>query len=158
MGLFGFGKKKEWDMARVEEVKQKMRTLFNGVVKDGDTWKIVGGYALDIKTSNYIIARKTTYQYTSLIIGYREEDKAVALVQTTPDLDGCSEAEIFRPDTIKKAGMSFGEYVFYHQGGMMAGYTKFCVPTEADEKELLYLYQPEGQKEFEALFKKIMGK
>lgn len=106
MGLFGFGKKKEWDMARVEEVRQKMRTLFNGVVEDGDTWKIAGGYALEIKNSNYIIARKTTYQYTSLIIGYRESDKAVALVQTTPELEGCSEADIFRPDTIKKAGMS----------------------------------------------------
>ena len=60
---------------------------------DGDTWKIVYGYGLNIKTSDYIIARKTTYTYTSLIIGYRESDMSIALLQTTPELEGCSEAE-----------------------------------------------------------------
>ena len=46
MGLFGFGKKKEWDIAKSDENKKKMRELFNGVTKDGDLWKLIYGYAL----------------------------------------------------------------------------------------------------------------
>ena len=48
---------------------------------------------------------------------------SIALIQTTPELDGCSDPEIFTKDDIKRAGISFGEYVIYHKGGIMAGYT-----------------------------------
>ena len=62
MGLFGLGKKKEWDIAKSDENKKKMRELFNGVTKDGDLWKLIYGYALNIKKNNYIIVKKTTYK------------------------------------------------------------------------------------------------
>lgn len=99
MSLF---RKKKWDIERSEQNKGLIRQLFNQAMPDGDTWKIVYGYGLNIKTSDYIIARKTTYTYTSLIIGYRESDMSIALLQTTPELEGCSEAEIFTRDSIKK--------------------------------------------------------
>ena len=47
---------------------------------------------------------------------------SIALLQTTPELEGCSEAEIFTRDSIKKAKISTGMYTIYHQGGIMAGY------------------------------------
>ena len=90
MSLF---RKKKWDIERSEQNKGLIRQLFSQAMPDGDTWKIVYGYGLNIKTSDYIIARKTTYTYTSLIIGYRESDMSIALLQTTPELEGCSEAE-----------------------------------------------------------------
>lgn len=99
MSLF---RKKKWDIERSEQNKGLIRQLFNQAMPDGDTWKIVYGYGLNIKTSDYIIARKTTYTYTSLIIGYRESDMSIALLQTTPELEGCSEAEIFTRDSIKR--------------------------------------------------------
>lgn len=99
MSLF---RKKKWDIERSEQNKGLIRQLFNQAMPDGDTWKIVYGYGLNIKTSDYIIARKTTYTYTSLIIGYRESDMSIALLQTTPELEGCSEAEIFTRDSIKE--------------------------------------------------------
>ncbi len=89
MSLF---RKKKWDIERSEQNKGLIRQLFSQAMPDGDTWKIVYGYGLNIKTSDYIIARKTTYTYTSLIIGYRESDMSIALLQTTPELEGCSEA------------------------------------------------------------------
>ena len=95
MSLF---RKKKWDIERSEQSKGLIRQLFNQAMPDGDTWKIVYGYGLNIKTSDYIIARKTTYTYTSLIIGYRESDMSIALLQTTPELEGCSKAEIFTRD------------------------------------------------------------
>ena len=120
MSLF---RKKKWDIERSEQNKGLIRQLFSQAMPDGDTWKIVYGYGLNIKTSDYIIARKTTYTYTSLIIGYRESDMRIALLQTTPELEGCSEAEIFTRDSIKKAKISTGMYTIYHQGGIMAGYS-----------------------------------
>jgi len=119
MSLF---RKKKWDIERSEQNKGLIRQLFSQAMPDGDTWKIVYGYGLNIKTSDYIIARKTTYTYTSLIIGYRESDMSIALLQTTPELEGCSEAEIFTRDSVKKAKISTGMYTIYHQGGIMAGY------------------------------------
>jgi len=107
MSLF---RKKKWDIERSEQNKGLIRQLFNQAMPDGDTWKIVYGYGLNIKTSDYIIARKTTYTYASLIIGYRESDMSIALLQTTPELEGCSEAEIFTRDSIKKAKISTGMY------------------------------------------------
>lgn len=158
MGLFGFGKKKEWDIAKSDENKARLRALFNNVVPDGDGWKIVYGYGLNIKNSNYIIARKTTYEYTSLIIGYRESDMSIALLQTTPELEGSSDAEFFRKDGIKKAKLSTGMYTIYHQGGMMAGYTQFATLAENDEKFLAYIYQPEEFEDFDKFFKAFSGK
>lgn len=158
MGLFGFGKKKEWDMTKSNANKDIMRELFNGVMDDGDSWKLVYGYGLNIKDSNYIVARKTTYTYTSLIIGYRESDMSIALVQTTPELEGCSEAEVFRQDAIKKAKIATNMYTIYHEGGMMAGYTQFATLEENDEDFLAYVYQPEEDKDFANFFKKFSGK
>lgn len=158
MGLFGFGKKKEWDLERSNQNKERMRALFNHVAEDGERWKIIYGYGLNIKNSNYIIARKTTYEYTSLIIGYRESDMSIALVQTTPELEGCSEPEIFRKDGIKKAKIATGMYTIFHKGGIMAGYTQFATVAENDEKFLAYVYQPEEQKDFEQFFKAFSGK
>ncbi|MDO4754440.1 MAG: hypothetical protein Q4A41_05490 [Bacillota bacterium] len=158
MGLFGFGKKKEWDLQKSDANKARLRELFNGAVQDGDSWKIVYGYGLNIKNSNYIVMRKTTYEYTSLIIGYRESDMRIALVQTTPELEGCSDAEVFSKDGIKKAKISTGMYTIYHQGGLMAGYTQFATLAENDEKFLAYVYQPEEFEDFDRFFKSFAGK
>lgn len=156
--MFGFGKKKEWDIETSDRNKASLRTLFNSVVEDGDSWNIVYGYGLNIKNANYIVARKTTYEYTSLIIGYRESDMKIALVQTTPELEGCSEATFFSKDNIKKAKIATGMYTIYHQGGMMAGYTQFAALEGNDEKFLAYVYQPEEFADFERFFKAFSGK
>mgnify|MGYP000911616739 CR=1 FL=1 len=153
-----FSKKKEWDVAKSEANKNRLRELFHKTVEEGDSYQVIYGYALEIKNSNYIVARKTTYTYTSLIIGYRESDMSIVLLQTTPELEGCSEAEIFKQDTIKKAKMSTGMYTIYHQGGLMAGYTQFATLAGNDEKFLAYVYQPEEYDKFDKFFKKFSGK
>lgn len=158
MGLFGFGKKKEIDFERSDANKKILRELFNGVMEDGDSYKVIYGYGLNIKNSNYVLARKTTYEYTSLIIGYRESDMSIVLIQTTPELEGCSEAEIFHQDGIKKAKISTGMYTIFHQGGIMAGYTQFATLANNDEKFLAYVSQEEEYKDFDAFFKKFSKK
>lgn len=156
MGLFG--KKKQWDMSQSDANKTRLRELFNGVVDDGDSYQVLYGYGLNIKNSDYILARKTTYTYTSLIIGYRQSDMSIVLVQTTPELEGCSQPEIFKKEAIKKAKIATGMYTIYHQGGLLAGYTQFAALSENDEKFLAYIYQPEEFEQFEAFFKQFSGK
>lgn len=153
-----FSKKKVWDTQKSDNNKKKLRELFNGVVQDGNSYNIVYGYGLDIKNSNYIIASKVKYTYTSLIIGYRESDMSIALVQTTPELEGCSDAEFFKKDSIKKAKISTGMYTIYHQGGMMAGYTQFATLEENDEHFLAYIHQIDEYAHFDKFFKQFAGK
>ena len=53
MSLF---RKKKWDIERSEQNKGLIRQLFSQAMPDGDTWKIVYGYGLNIKikqVSNY---------------------------------------------------------------------------------------------------------
>lgn len=152
MGLFGFGKIK-WDEEKSDANKAKMKSLFSEAVEDGETYKIAYGFGLNIKNSNYIVARKRTYKYTSLIIGYRESDMSIAVLQTTPELEGCSEPEIFKRDDIKKAKIAVGEYTIYHKGGMMAGYTSFSVIKDNHEDYLLYCHQEDEANDFSEFFK-----
>ena len=107
MGLFG-KKKKAWDEGRIQENKAKMRALFEQVVEDAAGYQLVYAYSSSVKTSNYILARKTTYTYTSLIVGFREADMSIVILQTTPELEGCSDPEIFRKGEIKKAKVQGG--------------------------------------------------
>lgn len=158
MGLFGFGKKRYVDETLSTQNKKRMRELFNHVVADGDSYQLVYGYSENVKTSNYIVARKTTYEFTSLIIGYRKSDWSIVLVQTTPELEGCSEPKIFTRETIKKAKMAMGFYNIFHQGGLMAGYTQFgCVPV-CDEKYLVKVNQEDECQAFDQFFKQFSKK
>ena len=118
MGLFG-KKKKAWDEGRIQENKAKMRALFEQVVEDAAGYQLVYAYSSSVKTSNYILARKTTYTYTSLIVGFREADMSIVILQTTPELEGCSDPEIFRKGEIKKAKVVQGGFTIYHKGGLM---------------------------------------
>lgn len=155
MGLFGFGKKKEWDLARSNANKEKMKALFQHVVEDHNQFDIVYAYSTNIKSSNYILARKTTYTYTSLIVGFRKADMKIVILQTTPELEGCSDPEIFTKDSIKKAKMVQGGYTLYHKGGLMAGYTQFYLADENDEDYLAYVYQPEETMKWEEFWKEF---
>lgn len=157
MGLFGFGKTK-WDEEKSDVNKNKMKELFCSKVEDGESYKIAYGFGLNIENSNYIMVRKKTYQYTSLIIGYRESDMSIVMVQTTPELEGCSEPKMFKKGEIKKAKIAAGEYAIYHAGGIMAGYTSFSVISDNDENYLVYCHQEEVADEFKGFFKRFSKK
>lgn len=148
-----FGKKKEWDIQKSDANKSKLRELFNGVMEDGDSWNILYGYSEDVTNADYVLVRKTTYTFGSLIIGYRESDMSIVIVETTPELDACGEPLIYKKDAIKKTKISMGMYVIYKQGGMMAGFTSFAVEEGNDDKCLAYIYQPEEAKQFNEFFK-----
>ncbi len=157
MGLFGLFKKK-WDEEKSDQNKARMQELFDETVPESESYQVVYGFGLEIQNSNYIVMRKTTYEYTSLIIGYRRSDMSIVLLQTTPELEGCSEPQYFKRAEIKKAKIATGEYTIYHQGGMMAGYTQFSVIEENDENYLVYCHQDEETEQFHQFWKEFCKK
>ncbi len=158
MGIFNFFKKKEWDLEKSDANKKKMQELFAASVSDSDTYKVVYGFSLDIKRMKIAVVRKMTYEYASLIIGYRESDMSIVVLQTVPELEGVSEPQYFKKSEIKKAKMTTGQYTIYHQGGIMAGYTQFSVIEDNDEEYLVYCKQDKEAKEFEEFWKEYSKK
>lgn len=140
MGLF---RKKVIDEEKSNSNKQRMKDLFQQVVKDSQDYEILYGFSQNIKTSNYIVARKTTYLYTSLIVGFRKSDMSIVLIQTTPELEGCSDPEVYTMSNLKKAKQVQGGFTLYFQGGLMAGYVQFYIYDLNDEDFLAYISQPE---------------
>lgn len=152
MGLFGFGKKKEWDIEKSNANKQRMQELFQHVVSDYEGYNLLYAYTSEVKTSNYIVARKTTYLYGSIILGYRTSDMSLVLVHTTPELEGCGDPILFKKGEFKKAKIVQGQFTIYHQGGMMAGYTQFCVSNNYDEDFFAYIEQTEEASQFDTFW------
>ena len=158
MGLFS--KKNKWDLETSDANKAAMRVLFNKNVPDGDSYKIVYGCSQSLKSMDFLIIRSETVTVASLIVGYRDSDMSIVLAPTVPELDECGEPRFYKNTEIKKAKIVSGEYVIYHQGGMMAGYTQFSVVAENgheddDEEEVsAYIYQPDESEDFSAFWKR----
>lgn len=147
--------KQEVDTVRSDKNKEKMRMFFNQLVDDGDAWEIIYAHKVDTKTRKFIIVRKTTYIYTSYIVGYRKDDMKLVIIKTDPQFETYEEPIFFSKDTIKKARKSFNNYTIYHQGGMMAGYTYFSLMDLCDEEYLAYIYQTKELDAFEVFFKEF---
>lgn len=161
MGLFGsFGiKKKTWDEERSQANKEKMNALFRQVVSDHEGYTVMYAYTSEVKTSNYVVARKTTYLYGSMIVGIREEDMSIVVIHTVPELDGCGDPEVFKKGEIKKAKKVQGGFTLYRAGGMMAGYVQFYISDDYDDEKLFaYIHQPEEAHKFDEFWPKFIGK
>ena len=155
MGLFS---KNKWDTEKSNANKAVMRALFNGVVPDGDSYKIAYGYSQSLKSMDFLIIRSETVTVASLIVGYRDSDMSIVLAPTVPELDECGEPQFYKNTEIKKAKIVGGEYVIYHKGGMMAGYTQFGVVAENDDDDGVsaYIYQPDESDDFFAFWKRYV--
>lgn len=157
MGLFGLFSKKV-DTAKSDANKAVMRRLFDQVVPEGGQYKLVYGFSQDITKSSYIIARKTTYTYTSLIIGYRTDDPTVVILQTDPTLSGCSDPVTYRRSDIHKAyrsRMTGDSLVIYPD---TKGYFQFYTyPLTDDESLYVYMDQEQEDKEFTEFFLKVFA-
>ncbi len=153
MGLFG----KKWDLEKDKANRAKMQNLFNELVEDKEGYKLVYGFNVDVKNMNYVVMRKTTYTYKSIVVGYRESDMSIITIDTVPEFDVHGDIKKYTPQDLRKAKRTFsGEYCLYKQGGMMAGYDAFSVAEIYDEDELFaYLKQEDEAKDFAKFWKKF---
>ena len=104
MGIFSkLFKGPEIDMEKSRANAEKMRVLFNQVVKDGDRYRLIFGYTEDVSWFNYGFVHGSKTKIGNLIVGWNEADETIAVVPTVPDLSGCGEPAYYRRSEILKA-------------------------------------------------------
>ncbi|SCJ45633.1 Uncharacterised protein [uncultured Flavonifractor sp.] len=104
MGFFSkLFKGPEIDMEKSRANAQKMRRLFNQVVENGDSYKLVYGYTEDVSRFNYGFVHGSKTKIGNLIVGWNEESETIVVVPTVPDLSGCGDPTWYRRSEILKA-------------------------------------------------------
>lgn len=104
MGLFGkLFKGPEIDMEKSNANAEKMRVLFNHVVENGDSYKLIFGYTEDVSRFNYGFVHGSKTKIGNLIVGWNEEKQEIVVVPTVPDLSGCGDPAYYRRLEILKA-------------------------------------------------------
>ena len=77
--------------------------LFDGVVEDGDDYRLIFGYTEDVSRFNYGFVHGSKTRIGNLIVGWNEDSETIVVVPTVPDLSGCGEPTWYRRDEILKA-------------------------------------------------------
>ena len=104
MGLFSkLFKGPEIDIAKSDANREKMRALFDRAVPDGGRYRLIFGYTEDVRRFNYGFVHGSKTKIGNLIVGWREEDPAIVVLPTVPDLSGCGEPVCYRRADILKA-------------------------------------------------------
>ena len=104
MGFFSkLFKGPEIDMEKSRANAQKMRRLFNQVVENGDSYKLVYGYTEDVSRFNYGFVHGSKTKIGNLIVGWNEGAETIVVVPTVPDLSGCGDPTWYRRSEILKA-------------------------------------------------------
>ena len=104
MGFFSkLFKGPEIDMEKSRANAQKMRRLFNQVVENGDSYKLVYGYTEDVSRFNYGFVHGSKTKIGNLIVGWNEGEEIIVVVPTVPDLSGCGDPTWYRRSEILKA-------------------------------------------------------
>lgn len=104
MGFFGkLFRGPEIDMEKSAANGKKMRVLFNQVVENGDSYRLIFGYTEDVSRFNYGFVHGSKTKIGNLIVGWNEDSQTIVVVPTVPDLSGCGEPTYYRRDQILKA-------------------------------------------------------
>lgn len=91
------------DMEKSRANAQKMRTLFNQVVENGDQYRLIFGYTEDVARFNYGFVHGSKTKIGNLIVGWNESQETIVVVPTVPDLSGCGDPAFYRRSEILKA-------------------------------------------------------
>lgn len=102
MGLFSKKKERVIDMEKSAENKKKLRALFNQAVEDGDTYKILYAGASESVIDRGLVVDTRISTFYNYVVGYREYDYNVAVVEVDRDMTMFSEPNYVRIDEIKE--------------------------------------------------------
>ena len=121
MGLFSlFGGNSQGtvlDCEKSDENKKRMREIFDAKVDNGSQYHIVYAYSEDIRGANFAVLRTVSYQYRSFILGYRDSDLSLVLLEISPDLQQSGDALCYRAQDMKKTNFNKMVNSYYLQYG-----------------------------------------
>lgn len=92
MGLFSKKPQEpEYDAVDCGRKKKRMREVFNEAVKDGDTYEVLYAYMSTSKFERGFVFDWNTTTFFCYIVGFRQSDFSLVLVQTDADLQEHSD-------------------------------------------------------------------
>ena len=102
MGLFTKKPKKpEYDAADCEVKKKRLREIFNEAVKDGDTYEVMYAYMSTTKFERGFVIDTNTTSFFYYIVGLRQSDFDLVLVQIDAAMQEHTEPFYFDMDNIE---------------------------------------------------------
>lgn len=136
-----FRKPPKVDEVKSDENKRRMREIFNQCVSDGDKYTVLYASSTESKLDNYVVVKVHKTTITNYIVGYREDNPTIVLIQITPAMSQFDEPIYFRRDEIHKAHKVaiLGTYCIYPDCSRYIN----IYPTETavgDENEEYYVY------------------
>ena len=154
MGFFSkLLKGPEPDMEKSRANAAKMRALFDQMVDDGSSYKLLFGYTEDVSRFNYGFVHGSRTKIGNLIVGWNEDTMTIVAMPTVPDLSGCGEPVYYRRDEILKAYRNkypTDAFIIYPDKKSYLGINAY--EWLDDEKIYVYVSQPEELKEFTEFF------
>ena len=104
MGFFSkLFKGPEIDREKSDRNAARMRELFDAVVPEGESYRLIFGYTEDVSRFNYGFVHGSRTKIGNLIIGWKEDPETIVAVPTVPDLSGCGEPVFYRREEILRA-------------------------------------------------------
>jgi len=87
MGWFSSKPKKPViDLAQSNANKKRFREIFNEVVEDGDSYKVFHASSTTSSYDSGFVFNTTTYTFFDYVVGYRESDYQVVVIQINAEM------------------------------------------------------------------------
>lgn len=153
MGLFSKKPKTvEYDKEDCQIKKNRMREIFNETVNDGDTYDILYAYMNESKFERGFVFDTNTTSFYYYIVGYRQSDFDIILIQVDKDLKEHTDA--FHIDMESIVNVSYDPKITKACLQYKKGYEKYGELLEigGTSSKTLYgpknIYQPEEKEKF----------
>lgn len=154
MGIFSkLFKEPQVDMEKSDANRRKMRALFNHVVENGDSYRLIFGFTEDISRFDYGLVHGSKSKIGNLIVGWNEDSETIVAVPTVPDLSGCGDPVYYRRSEIHKAYRNkypTDAFIIYPDRKGYIGINAY--DWLEDESLYVYVSQPEELKAFTEFF------
>lgn len=135
----------------------KMCDLFKRVIADNERFSVVYGCGVDVGMSDFVVARKTTYTYSSYAIGYDKSAKEMVILPIDVDLKSYGNAIYLARSAVKKAKRSWlSKEINIQSSNLPKKYIQFTVPemiNQDDDNVCLCVKQNEQAADFTEFFK-----
>lgn len=84
-----------------------MCKLFEKTIPEYSRFSVVYGCGVDVGMTDFVVARRSTYTYSSYAIGFDTQANEIVILPITRELNGHGEPFYLKKSEIKKAKMSW---------------------------------------------------
>lgn len=135
----------------------KLRELFDSVIKDHARFEMVYACGVDAGIALTVIVRVYTYTYASYAVGFDDAANEIVILPIVKDLSGYGEPIYLKNSEIKKAKQSlFSKEITIWHSSLPQTYIQLNVSdfiNEDPDDVVLLVKQDEEAKRFAAFFK-----